>query len=127
MNSNRFHWARLGVDVQLGTGVRLGAGVLLLAALSLGQGKRTFTGIVTDSECPLTDHSRMHMGATDAECVIACIEAHGAQYVLYDGKETYVLSDQKTPEKFAAKRVTITGTLDTKSMTIRMDSMVAAK
>jgi hypothetical protein len=37
------------------------------------------------------------------------------------------LSDQKTPEKFAAKKVTVTGTLDAKSKTIQVDSMVAAE
>jgi hypothetical protein len=67
----------------------------------------------------------MNMGA-DAECVIECVKA-GAKYVLYDGKEAYTLSDQKTPEKFAAKKVTVTGTLDAKSKTIQVDSMAAAK
>ena len=49
------------------------------------------------------------------------------KYVLYDGKDTYVLSDQKTPEKFAAKKVTVTGTLDAKSKTIKVDKIEAAK
>jgi hypothetical protein len=65
------------------------------------------------------------MGPTDAECTIACINAHGALYVLYDGKEVYTLSDQKTPEKFAGKKVTVTGTLDAKSTTIQVDSITA--
>jgi len=67
----------------------------------------------------------MRMGPTDAECTIACINAHGALYVLYDGKEVYTLSDQKTPEKFAGKKVTVTGTLDAKSTTIQVDSITA--
>ena len=95
-----------------------------IAALTLAQGKQKFTGIITDSMCPTGDHSRMRMGPTDAECTIACIYAHGAQYVLYDGKEVYTLSDQKTPEKFAAKKVTVTGTLDAKTKTIHMDNSV---
>jgi len=49
----------------------------------------------------------MRMGPTDAECAVACISAHGAMYVLYVGKNVYMLSDQKTPEKFAAKKVRI--------------------
>jgi hypothetical protein len=69
----------------------------------------------------------MKMGSNDAECTIACIEAHGADYVLYDGKETYNLSDQKTPEKFAGKKVTVAGTLDAKTKTIHVDSIAAAK
>jgi len=101
--------------------------LVLVAALSAAQGKRAFTGTITDSMCPDGDHSRMRMGATDAECTIACIDAHGAMYVLYDGKETYTLSDQKTPEKFAGQKVTVTGTLDAKTKTIQVDSIAAAK
>ena len=98
-----------------------------LAALMLAQGKQKFTGIITDSMCATGDHSHMRMGPTDAECTIACIQAHGASYVLYDGKEVYTLSDQKTPAKFAAKKVTVTGTLDAKSKIIQVDAIVAAK
>jgi hypothetical protein len=77
--------------------------------------------------CPLGDHSRMRMGANDAECTIACVDAHGATFVLYDGKDAYTLSDQKTPEKFAGKKVTVTGTLDARTRTIQVDSIAAAK
>ena len=83
-------------------------------------------GVITDSMCSLGDHSRMKMGSNDAECTLACVDAHGATFVLWDGKETYTLSDQKTPEKFAGKRVTVSGTLSGKS-DIKVDSMVAAK
>ena len=101
--------------------------LLIIAALAAAQGKRTFTGAITDSMCATADHSRMRMGSTDAECTIACISAHGAMYVLYDGKEAYTLSDQRTPEKFAGKRVTVTGTLDARTRTIQVDSITAAK
>jgi hypothetical protein len=67
------------------------------------------------------------MGPTDAECTIACIGAHGAAYVLYDGREVYTLSDQRTPEQFAAKRVRVTGTLDARTKTIQVESIRAAK
>jgi hypothetical protein len=104
-------------------------GLLMIAALAAAPapGKRKFTGKITDSMCPLADHSHMKMGPTDAECTIACINEHGALYVLYDGKEAYTLSDQKTPEKFAGKKVSVTGTLDAKTKKIMVDSMVAAK
>ena len=69
----------------------------------------------------------MRMGPTDAECTIACISAHGATYVLYDGKEVYTLSDQRMPEQFAARKVTVTGTLDAKTKTIQVESIRAAK
>jgi hypothetical protein len=64
---------------------------------------------------------------TDAECTSACISAHGATYVLYDGKEVYTLSDQRTPEQFAARRVRVTGTLDAKTRTIQVESIRTAK
>ena len=98
-------------------------GVILMAAPA----KRTFTGVVTDSMCADGDHSHMRMGPTAAECTIACVSAHDAMYVLYDGKEAWVLSDQKTPEKFAGKKVTVTGTPDAKAKTIQVDSITAAK
>ena len=99
----------------------------MISTLAAAQAKQTFTGTITDSMCPAGDHSRMRMGSTDAECTLACNSAHGAEYVLSDGKETYTLSDQQTPEKFAGKKVTVTGTLDTKSKTIRVDSITAEK
>ena len=69
----------------------------------------------------------MRMGPTDAECTIACVDAHGALFVLYDGKDTYALSDQKTPEKLSGKKVTVTGTLNSSTRTIQVESIAAAK
>src|ERR1700680_2104083 len=106
---------------------RLILNLLAIAALAAAPGKQTFTGIFTDSMCDRADHSRMKMGSTDAECTLACIDAHGATYVLYDGKEAYTLSDQRTPEKFAGQKVTVIGTLDAKTKTIQVDSITAAK
>ena len=96
-----------------------------VAALAAPPAKQTFTGVITDSMCANGDHSRMKMGSNDAECTIACVQAHGAQYVLYDGKRSYTLSDQQTPEKFAGKKVTVTGTLDAETKTIKLDSIAA--
>jgi hypothetical protein len=105
--------------------------LVLVAAFAAAQGKRKFTGVITDSMCSSADHKGMRMGPTDAECTIACVAAHGALYVLYDGKEVYTLSDQTAPEKFAGKKVTVTGTLDARTKTIHMDngagSIAAAK
>jgi Protein of unknown function (DUF5818) len=102
--------------------------LLAVAALSAAQGKQTFTGTITDDMCATkAGHSQMRMGPTDAECTKACISAHGAAYVLYDGKDVYKLSDQQTPEKFAGQRVRVSGTLDAKTRTIRVDSIAAAK
>lgn len=102
-------------------------GVLAVAALSAGQGKQTFTGTITDDMCARAGHAQMRMGPTDADCTVACVRAHDAKYVLYDGKDVYTLSDQQTPEKFAAQKVTVIGTLDAKTKTIQVDSITAAK
>ncbi len=101
--------------------------VLACAALLTGQGKQTFTGVITDSMCATANHAQMRMGPTDPECVIACVRAHDAVYVLYTGKEAFDLSDQKMPEKFAGKKVTVNGTVDAKTKTIKVESMAEAK
>jgi hypothetical protein len=99
----------------------------VIAALSAGAGKQTFTGTITDSMCETGNHSGMRMGPTDAECANACISAHGATYVLYDGKEVYTLSDQLAAEKFAARKVRVAGTLSPKTKTIQVASITALK
>ena len=86
-----------------------------------------FTGTITDEDCGRADHTRMKMGPTDAACVLACISAHSGSYVLYDGKDVYTLSDQRTPEKFAGQKVTVVGTLDARTKTIQVDSIAAAR
>ena len=101
--------------------------LLASAAMFATQSRQTFSGTITDDECPGADHSGMRMGPTDAECVLACIRAHDASYVLYDGKDVYELSDQEKPKEFAGKRVTVTGTLDGKTKTIQVDSITAAR
>jgi len=105
----------------------LAIALALAVGLAAGPAKQTFTGVITDDNCYNGDHSRMRMGPTDAECTKACIDAHGALYVLYDGKNSYTLSDQKTPEKFAAQKVKVVGTLDAKTKTIHVESITAAK
>src|SRR5712671_5218341 len=85
-----------------------------------------FTGVVTDDMCDKADHKAMNMGP-DPKCVASCIKGMSGKYVLYDGKDSYILSDQKAPEKFAAKRVTVSGTLDPKTKTIKVDKIIAAK
>ena len=101
--------------------------LLVVAALSAGQSTQTFTGVITDSECATGNHSQMRMGSNDAECTRACVSAHGASFVLYTGKEVFALTDQQTPDKFAGQKVTVTGTLDAKTKTIRVQSITAAE
>ena len=101
--------------------------LLAVAVLAAAPATQTFTGTITDNMCARGGHSQMRMGPTDAECTVACVGAHGAMYVLFDGKDVYTLSDQRTPEKFAAQKVKVTGTLDAKTKTIQVESITAAK
>lgn len=102
-------------------------GLSVVVLLGAAQKEQTFTGIITDEMCADGNHAHMKMGPTDADCTKACIVAHGSRYVLYDGKSAYILSDQKTPESFAAQKVRVTGTLDAKTMTIRVASIAATR
>ena len=86
----------------------LALGLLGLAALAPAQAQRaqTFNGTITDDICATkAGHRQMQMGPTDADCTKACVIAHGASYVLYNGTDAYTLSDQKTPETFAGQPV----------------------
>ena len=105
----------------------IAAAGLLGSALIAGPASQTFTGTITDSMCAKADHAGMRMGPTDAECTKACIDVHGATYVLYDGRESYALSDQRRPEAFAGQKVRIVGTLEARSKTIQVDTIDAAR
>jgi hypothetical protein len=105
----------------------LSLSLFAVLALAAAQNKQSFTGTITDDMCPRADHSQMRMGPTDAECAAACISEHGASYVLFDGESAYNLSDQRAAAKFVAQKVKVTGTLDGKTHTIRVESITAAK
>ena len=103
--------------------------VILLgaAAVSAAPSTQTFKGVVTDDNCFKGDHSHMRMGDTDGECAVACVNAHGSSYMLFDGKTAYTLSDQKAPEKLAGQKVIVVGTLDAKAKTIQVSSIAPQK
>ena len=101
------------------------AAIILCASFSLAA--ETFTGVITDTMCG-ADHS--HMGIKpDSKCVVECVrmDPKRYKYALWDGAKLYTLSDQQTPEKFAAKKVKITGVLFEKTGIIRVDKIEAAK
>ena len=102
-------------------------GLLVAASASAAPRTQTFTGAITDSMCAMGGHRQMRMGPTDADCTDACVSAHGALYVLLDGKDVYALSDQKLPGKFPGQKVRVTGTLDAKTKTIHVESITAVK
>jgi hypothetical protein len=101
---------------------------LAVAVISAAPRKHTFVGVITDDMCATkAGHSAMRMGSNDAECTNACVDAHGSQYVLYDGKHAYTLSDQKKPQAFAGQKVTVRGSLDQKMRIILVESIAAAR
>src|SRR5690349_20036502 len=100
------------------------ASFVLLAVAAVGGNapKQTFTGVITDSMCA-NDHKAMNIAPTD-KCVRECTKhSTGVKYVLFDGQKAYKLSDQQTPEKFAAKKVKVTGILFEKTGIIQVDTI----
>jgi hypothetical protein len=92
------------------------AGALMQAA------PQTYTGVITDTLCGAQHNMKGH---SDADCAKMCANASG-QYALFDGQNVFKLSDQKTPPKFAAQKVKVTGTLDPKTNTIKVVSIEPA-
>jgi hypothetical protein len=88
--------------------------------------ERTFTGVITDSMCG-KDHAMMKM-PPDEKCVRECVKSSpSVKFALYDGSKVYKLSDQAAPEKFAGKKVTVTGVLYPETGIISVKSIQAAK
>ncbi len=94
---------------------------LLAATAAASNEPQTFTGVITDTMCGKTHE--MMAGQPDAKCVKMCVEGSNSQYALNDGKNILKLSDQKTPAKFAAQRVKVTGVLNEKTKTIKVSSI----
>ena len=102
---------------------------IALASLSLAiaaDAPKTYTGTITDSMCVM-NHKMMSI-TPDSKCARECVrKSKEVKYVLHDGKNTYKLSDQKTPDEFAAQKVKITGTLFTKTGVLKVGKIEAAK
>jgi len=77
--------------------------------------------------CAQTGHAAMRMGPTDAECTVACVDAHGAAYVLVAGKHVYTLDNLQRPQQFAGQKVRVTGVVDAATNTLAVDSISPAK
>ncbi len=82
--------------------------------------QQTFTGTITDSMCGKS-HG-MVAGQPDEKCIAMCVKG-SSQYALFDGKTVLKLSDQKAPAKYAAQRVKVTGTINEKTQTIKVNSI----
>ena len=95
---------------------------LTLASLVVVSHAETFTGVITDTLCG-PSHSMMKNHPAD-QCVRICAKGQYS-YALFDGMNIIKLSDQKTPAKFAAEKVKVTGNLDRKTNTIKVSSIEA--
>ena len=87
---------------------------------------QTFTGVITETMCG-TKHT---MGITpESKCVRECVKSDPKKYkyALQVGDKLYVLSDQQTPEQFAAEKVKVTGTLFEKTGIIKADKIERTK
>jgi len=88
--------------------------------------KQTFVGVITDTMCG-ADHKAMSI-SPDSKCVKDCVRMDKkTKYALFDGKNVYALSDQQTPEKFAAQKVKVTGVLFEKTRILQVDRIEPAK
>jgi hypothetical protein len=99
--------------------------VLAAGLLAAADKQQTLTGVITDTMCG----AKHTMGVTpDDKCIRECVKMDPTttKYALLVGKDIYVLSDQQTPEKFAAKKVTVTGTLFEKTKVLKVDKIEAA-
>ena len=100
---------------------------LFAGAVAIGAGNtQTLTGVITDTMCG-RNHAMMNI-TPDAKCVRECVKSSKEhKYALHDGKNMYVLSDQVTPEKFAAQKVKVTGQLYQKTGIIKVERIEPAK
>ena len=97
--------------------------LLLFASLMQAE---TFTGVITDTMCGKS-HKAMNI-APDEKCVRDCTKLDKSyKYALYDGENIYKLSDQKLPEKYAAKKVRVTGKLFKKTGIIQVEKIEHVK
>jgi hypothetical protein len=102
------------------------AALFSAAVLAGAADQRTFVGVITDTMCG-ADHKAMNV-SPESKCVKDCIRMDKkVKYALYDGKNVYTLSDQQSPEAFAAQKVKITGRLFEKTNILQVDKIEAAK
>jgi hypothetical protein len=96
----------------------------LNALLTAATTPQTIAGIITDTMCGAKHN--MAKDQPDDECARLCVKG-AREFALYDGKTVWKLSDQKTPARFAAKPVKVTGAADPKTMTIKVTSIEPAE
>lgn len=82
--------------------------------------KQTWQGFVTDTHCGTNCQVTKDM-TPDKKCVRLCVRK-GSKYGLWVEHRVYLLEPQETAARFAARDVTVTGTLN--GDTIHIDSVI---
>jgi hypothetical protein len=112
------------------------AGMLAWADVACAQAGavKTFRGEISDSQCALNVHSltRSHkemlksksMGGTSRSCSQYCIEHLGGELVLSSGATVFHLDNQSAAREYAGRKAKVVGTLDPKSKTVHVVSIV---
>jgi Protein of unknown function (DUF5818) len=88
----------------------------------------TFTGAIMDSACAaMGGHGEMGKSEGAKNCTLQCVKM-ASKFVLYNGatKQTYQLDDQTKPIPFAGEQVKVTGTLNSSTETIHVESIAGA-
>jgi hypothetical protein len=111
-------------------GLLMSAGLVSMAATEHAQ---VFRGEIGDSQCALNVHSlnRSHeemlkkkeIGTTAADCARYCVKYLGGVFVLVVKEKVYKLDDQDLAEKYAGKKVRLTGVLDLRTNTIAVHAI----
>ncbi len=112
------------------------AGILASANAAYAQAGavKTFRGEISDSQCALNVHSltRSHkemlksksMGGTSRSCSQYCIEHLGGELVLSSGATVFRLDNQSAAREYAGRKAKVVGTLDPKTKTVHVVSIV---
>src|ERR1700748_2781328 len=107
----------------------IGAGCLFASLTVFAQGSQTFTGEIMDSHVPAMGAHQMmaQKGENEKSCTTRCV-GMGGKYTLVNPstKTAYTLDDQKQAASFAGAKVSVTGTLNAATKTIKVASIKAA-
>jgi len=88
---------------------------VLSVGAALAQSSQAVTGTVTDAMCGA---HHMMQGKSAAECTRECVK-QGSDFALASGGKVYILKGDKSQfDKFAGQRVTVTGNVDGKTITV---------
>ena len=114
--------------LKLTLGIALVLPAILPVAVSGAGAAQTFSGEVMDVQCGLVKTHAMMMkqkGSKDAiECTQACVR-DGGKLVLYDSahQKVYQLEDQQKAMQYAGQKVSVTGSYDEGSNTLRAETI----